>query len=593
MGKILKDFIRQMPTLQSKQIEAEVYAEKDRGEITTPAQFRAEFQSRLRALLESDDQLRFSFREFLVDSKKSSELMTGMFGLLLDDLTALFGEINQQAELIDRQASILKENVLAGLRGALNEAEREVLLFEELNGVFNGLTVGLVENFRSTSGRLSRNTPGAEEMYSDPKRGVRISAELDMPVEPNVGGLVLPAKTQDTVVFSLIQDQTSSDVRALAEAFAIASEIEPSTESDFRIESTGNISNVIDRTTGTFWLKRIVKKAPLPGGAKLALTLHLGTSRPINFIEIQPISNFSLEIVGIYAMNPTGSLTKIDIGTTIVTEPTRLFFREIECSKILVSFSQKSSTLQEVTQQNVVSIAHKYEFGLDNILAGRISYQDLGVYVSKPVLAKKISKIRLRTKESQSMADIDDLSSAPELGTAPAIEYWVHVREYDQNDSVTYMNILPICPVNKTEIKERILIDGTGLASTMFAIYEDLAVWRNGVELVQNVDYEIVNEIADIGAAIVGPMSLDLHTSNLSEQGVVAVYTPLHTRDDSPIEFMDRTNTIVYHRDSSIEIRRPSGSNAVRTEINLLVIMRNVGSNRHTAIVNEFALTAG
>jgi len=74
----------------------------------------------------------------------------------------------------------------------------------------------------------------------------------------------------------------------------------------------------------------------------------------------------------------------------------------------------------------------------------------------------------------------------------------------------------------------------------------------------------------------------------------VAEYVPLHTQEGTaPIPFTDATELVRYAPDNTIRLSRPEASQAVRSEANLLVIMRGLGNGVHTSVVDQITFAVG
>ena len=192
MAKIIEEFVRSLPKLQARNIEKELQEPSSKLQLRTSQRFREAFQLKLRELLENDTSIRHTPIELLIGDKRSSELVDHMLDLISGDLSALFTEADLFLNLERLQELIYKDEVLLKLKRAVSEAETEIELLELLSGNTSGLKNAIVEKFRDGTNRLERESFSAPFAYIDPKLNLGILPQFDMPIDINVGGLVLP-----------------------------------------------------------------------------------------------------------------------------------------------------------------------------------------------------------------------------------------------------------------------------------------------------------------------------------------------------------------------------------------------------------------
>jgi hypothetical protein len=602
MGRILDKFIQQLPKLQADSIQKELLHSKANREIRSVQAFREAFQEKLRALLDSDEALRYEMRELLVDQTRSSELINSMISLITDDLFAMFAESDMLLSLADTQSVIFRDEIINRLRQAVSEASSELDRVELLTGNTIGFTNALVEKFRDSNSRLPRTDPVAELVYKDPKLNTVFSPDYDMAIEATTDGLVLPIKSQDTLVFSAIRDQQSSDVRDLSERFSIPREIEPSSQSIGPLSVEGNINNIIDRKKGTFWIKKIQTARILPDGAKLNLLLSIGPPKEINFVEIQPFGPNPLELTGLYYQGEDSIFREIELPAVLMLkEQTRVFFNPVFASKILVLFTQRTpaSSIKRANDKFV----SEYVFGLDNILAGQLDYLNRGYYVTKTLTAEQISTIQLITKENLRVNAFGSQDVELSSNLLPTIEYWIHFREYDPNGSLVFSKFLPIAPIGTETIRERFDLRVDSTASLNFMVDphlddedhdpDDLLVYRGRVLINRPLDYNLSQRLLEAEAAEVKETELVIPGAFNEQRELIASYKPLHVKAIAPVKFTDATGLIRYNMDNSINIERPSSSRATESQVNLLIIMRGSENQTHTAVIDEVTLCIG
>ena len=221
MAKIVKSFVQALPRLQARKIEQQLQSPQEQAKFATIQEFRAEFQKRLRDLLESQTLIRFSPYELVSNRKRLSETMDEMIKLLSSDLSSMFSETDLLIRLKDLQKRLYDEEILERLRKAVREAETEVERLEVLKGNTSGLKDAVLEKFESGANRLPRRDIFASEAYIDPKLDSPAIPELDMPVGLNVGGLVLPTDIEESLRLSNIQDVSRGDSRTDSDMFGL------------------------------------------------------------------------------------------------------------------------------------------------------------------------------------------------------------------------------------------------------------------------------------------------------------------------------------------------------------------------------------
>jgi hypothetical protein len=600
MGRILEKFTQNLPQIQIAHLQKELFRARERGEYRTQASFRAEFQSRLRDLLQKEVKLRYEPIQMAEGDPRSSELINHLVQALSEDIDALFVDSNELSLTAEAQATLFREEIVNRLRSALSEAEREISRLEFLSGNQLGYKDALVETFRTSDSRLPRTDPIAELVYRDPKLASSIGPDYDMAIEATLDGLVLPIKSSATLSFSSIKDQQNHDIRMLSERFSLR--VEPSTVSVGPTVETGNILNVIDKRKGTFWQKRILTESILADGAKLNLLLDLGGLKEINFIEIHPFGESPLELSSLYYIDSEALVREIELPEPLkLKEQTRVFVNPVIASKIMLLLTQRSPSASFRQQEDKHLV--EYSFGIDNILGGKLSYESRGYFVTKTMSSSQISRVSLVAKENTRVTNTNEPGVLLDEDTLPSIEYWIHYREYDQGGALLWSDFIPIRPLNSDLVIERLIPRTDSSARLNFMIDggmdgdggdpSELELYRDKVLILRPMDYTMSPDIPHPSLTQAGYAELRIPGSHERQMEYVARYRPLHTKENAPVEFRDPTGTFRYNRDSSVEFTRPSGSRATESQLNLLIIMRGDPSPKHTAVIDEILLCIG
>lgn len=589
MAKILEKYINLMPRLQARKIEDEL--RKNISLARDPASFRAAYQEELRALLASDTDIRTQALELLADSSRDSEVVNWMIRSIASDLSALSSEADTLFSLKEMEVSVMRNDVLDKLRRATMEAEAEVERMEIIRGNTSGLRESLVDNFSSSYNRLPRSDQNSHFVFLDPKTGEVADPIFDC-VMGNYG-LTLPIDISRTVQPTSIREVMSSDVRDPSDRLAVAGSSTPSTSGD--AEFTGRILNIIDRRVGTFWSKRLTTEEKPPLGAICNLEVNLGPNvSSVNFVDIQAAIGSGQELIGLYYVDENLFVHTIELEQPVILDqPRRITLPLIQARKITVVIRQK----EFLTLSDPIELVQKrvYKFGIDNILIGNAKYLDRGYYVSKTLRGPKITKVVLDA--SWLPYSGEDQTEVARSQVPPTAEFWVSLRESDSNGVVVYEKMIPILPVGRSSISERVIVTDTNKGKLSFSIEQDIAdddedliLYRDSSQILRPDDYTISQESEGVEEGSV----LDIPQGFNRASEFVAEYVPLFRKFGIvPNVLLDSTGVIQFNSDGSINILRPESSRAVASEINLIIVLRGTGNGTSSPIVNKYILSVG
>ena len=460
MAKILDEFIRVMPRLQARNIEQDL---QDPHNQLRAGNFREAFQEALRELLESDSPIRFKEPGLVARGLRDSEQVSDHLNKLAGDLSALFSEADLILTIEELQETVYRDEIIAKLRRAVDEAETEIERLELLKGNVSGLKEAIIEKFRVSANRLPRTDPRARLAYVDPKLHLRIRPEFDMPVGLDVGGLVLPINHRNSVSPSRIIDVLTSDVFTDDDRFALPRATIPSSPGD--AVYTGAISNVIDKTEDTFWIKELHTQEELSAGARLNIQLDLGRTPVVcNYVEIHPIGDFEMRLDELYYVDELGAVGQVTLQNSplILRDKVRIYFREAGVRKLVCIFTQQNFVQDEGQR--------RYRFGLDNILTGKLSYKSEGYYVSKTLSLNHIGKLFVGAKENTFVGVPGTGELSPILDPLPPVEYWVYYRDIDDSGNIVFDTYLPILPAGRTSVTEKVVLGQNDKGLINFAL---------------------------------------------------------------------------------------------------------------------------
>ena len=591
MSKLISEFNRILPQLQAREIEKELLTPEAQlrfgGDIDAA---RAELQRQLRLMLESDTSLRFSPIELKEDNYRDSETINWMVDKVATDLNSLFAESDQLAKIQAFNEKFFREEIIQKIEQAVNELDNELDRLELLSGRFNGLTDGIAENFRVDGQRLNRAERSAHLALVDPKTNSPLAVEQEMPVNLAIGGLTLPPDVNAVIGASRITDIQSSDTLEEDSPFALLSLSTPSSAGEVR--ETGRIWNLIDRRESTAWTKAIKAKVQ-EGGAKLNLVLDFAPG-PVkaNYIQITPAYNSSHTLIyaGYTSPDNTSNELYLPDGGVDFNGKIILPFPVSVMKRVCLVFAQEDYRRSPNEAPGVV----EYTFSLAEIQVGMTEFKQLGYYVTKTLSLPLISQLYLSAETNGNL-----LSFAEGEDTAiPTIEYWVAYRDIDEADNVLFNTYIPILPVEKQYSYEKLVLNERDEAHLMFKVKEDitnadedtLQVIRDSDAILRPIDYTIKPS----GDTLATPTVLSIQNGFNVQKEYYARYNPLHLdMVNRPVPFLDRTGLIEYLSDSSIKISRQENSRAVRSEVNLIVLIRGTEDRKRTLAIDRLIFGVG
>ena len=242
------------------------------------------------------------------------------------------------------------------------------------------------------------------------------------------------------------------------------------------------------------------------------------------------------------------------------------------------------------------TLINRYRFGFDNILVGQLEFLNRGYYISNTLSLPKINKIYLKAKENMYIGVQENEDELVNTDPLPPVEYWVVVREIDAANNIVWLGYLPIASVGETRVREKVVIESNNSGTLNFTVSPDIAdgsndfiLYRDGVEILRPLDYTLTT-LGDL----IRSSSVTVPDGFNYKNEYIADYELYQTQEDIvPVPFTDSTGLIRYNSDNSISLTRPDTSQAIRTEINLIIIMRGSLNTSYTSVVDEITFAAG
>ena len=380
------------------------------------------------------------------------------------DLQAAFAESLNLGQLLQVYQEIYNHRIIAALRAALGQIDNTLrrLWYMESNSL--GFTGAQICAFSQTSAITPRSDPLAPILYVDPRTSQPVANAAT--IDAGAGALTLPVNLQKTITFTDVSLDTKMIENLLQEQQVAGS----------------SLMNLIDQQAGTYWVIEEITTQPSSIGLDLTLKLDPGGYQDFSFLEIQPVSDFPLQVQDLSYETANGqksSLLDISLQPILakpITHAVRLQFpvkrgrylyvRLIQNSYVPIHSSSLSQTPTDISQlvdnpnQSVVNNpvmindqeCCQYSLGCDNILAGSIKYLSTGIFVGQVQHIKNCGMIALDTQENN-------------LTRQGCLEYYVFKRDYDGNGNVLRSQTFPILPLSQQLIQYESLILTQTIAS--------------------------------------------------------------------------------------------------------------------------------
>ncbi len=507
MSKYLEKFNSTMPAVQGKQILQLLNGMKDRGAITSVAEYNAMLQQLTEHLKSTNPQPIFKFFEAEVGEAIDSERFNAMTDAATFDLEAAFQEADNIATVLDLHKSLYKLTVLKALEKAVKDLEKTVTLYEFFNRDQNGFTQAQFNTFNESDGNATKRTDiGASNLFHDSRRRADITASEDCQVDLFGEQLNLPANTVEefTVVdVTLVDDaDTTVPIRNIQHV-------------------TANLQNIRDKQKYTYWVYPVLTPSPIAGGVKIKLKLDLGGIRDLNSIEIEPACPFPMILEKISYISEDNETRTITLGSSIESDAS-FNLGGIETQFLELTFVQETvesavyhinpvekmwervwensfdieepdpdridrvaedlrAEIPDASIRDILNIpstdqiervdAHQYTFGFDNIRVKLNKYRPRGLFVGKKFTINQVGLLGLRASEDNPTIQIGN-DFYPQF----AFEYTVIKYDYDASGAFISKEVIPILPIEDggQVVHERLFLVQTASGSSV----QDMASLR-------------------------------------------------------------------------------------------------------------------
>lgn len=491
----LNNFRSGLKSAQSKQILALLTREKAQGNITSLEEFKARL-AQLTAQLTSTTiaptlQLYLAELGDVIDS----DSFNFMLQRIEDDLQSGFTEANTIDEVLIAHETIIDDVVIKTLELAINDLESRIESLEFISNSPGGFSNVSFNTFRVTQNNKSSIDEGI--VFIDPKTQIQSGPGSEAFID-FIGEKLLLKN-------SLATEARINSIRQIFDAEAIQSEL--------NVEfNNSDLHNISDSTVGTFWIQSILlSQSTGETGVFTKLELDLGSVQSLNYLQVEPVSLYPIELYRISYIDENNQSIIILEDPIEINTTNKFYFNKISARKIhltfrnknysLVQFEQKpdsplvaftrdplnSQQLISSVQENLLDLISsprvrqvlginesevgathsffEYLIGFDNIRLGLIQFDETSIWVSKTQTVDKLGQVALRVVEKRpvnnsGVIEYTTNTQPSSLSTIfhGALEYYLIKRDFNKTNTAISTLILPILPVNQSVVRHEQLI---------------------------------------------------------------------------------------------------------------------------------------
>lgn len=629
MYKYLQAWESAIPTVQGSQVVQLLTNMRDQGIIKTEADYRTAL-NRLTGAINSTDPVPLSkLFPALLDTIIDSESFNWMVDRLTSDLVSGFREAQNIEDLLEAHRKVYEEFTISKLKQIIGIVEQQVVFHELLRQNEEGFSNMQYNTFTQNARSTSRSSILENQLFQDLSAREYIESEHDAVVDAVNEALEL-AGSQNAITFV---DGEEDD--------------ENTTVTDYVLDLPLNsIRNGIDGIQNTFYIKPFLMDDIIESGAQLRIELDCGGLRPINYIEMYPVADYPFQITDIEYMHKDGVVYSVEmqesglLGTDIY-RPTRFHFEEVEARTVYITVTQVHYTLIDFQEssvkeypsenfegtyletqavQDIVNDAvdnnafldhlrelfeqkdqpyrlYQYVIGFDNIWTGRITYDEVGIFVGEVFKVNRCRRIGLVTDEASTTEVLENQRAS--------IEYWIYKQDYNKIGGAIGFSYAPILPEGEDEIYERFhlteRIGGSLQFNTGTLRFQGhwgasdpttVSVYLNGLPLEKDVDWSF----SDSGNLSLLNYTRITITEPLGGEIYTVRYTPVQYLPGAEEEKHYRQNQPYLHYFGESNVIRAAGQigseDVEESDIYLIIIIRNNNNVDFTQSprINEYSL---
>ena len=648
--QFINQFSSVLTSQQGERILKRLSIEKDAGNIVSIDDFQKRLKKLTNDLLTNEIKASFDVINPLIGEDISSEQWNYLTARLEDDLTVVFAELDNIDDILEAHESIILNVSLKVVQDIIDSLQSKIELYEFINTTDYGFDRGVFNTFRiSAEQELTGNLP------PDPR---------SLPENATVSSRGYIDEVSQYLTLGTNLSSYSIDFKH-AELISDASTSWGSINNE---DSRFNILNIIDNTNNTYWLKSVLAKDFDPKVIKILLKCP--GAADVNYVEIEPASNLSQTLVSVTGILPNQESVELYATATSVDKKTRINFPTLALDSLIISLRQDNSSevvlpdmdistlLNEVATGNGFSskdfeyelneavtssllkedilnlsttpstYTHYYEFqfGIDNIYAGRSKYDSRSISAFSSVKISKPGLIGLDVNEKRNYVSSNGMLfesfSYPEQTTAEdakiytgSAEYWITSDFYDKNSSLITSYTFPVLPIFANRIyHETLLLNYTSSASVSFYNigylqfftdndYNDVSVYRNGYKLTPILDWDFSGLLSITDdqdgermkrAILINSISnpLDIYTVSYTPSTANILTSPPAGHPNAKLVDLSGFGDVILTKDNTIYIKPVIKTKKVEyAEMTLFIIMRSNSSNSsYSPAVEDYLL---
>jgi len=636
MSRYLDKFVSVIPAVQGKQITEILSNNKNLGSIRTVEEYSQKADELFQVLAQTDPKPTLKLFLGEVDKTLSSETFNFMMERIIDDLTSVFKEAKNIADVAILHRKLIVETILRSLRFAINNLNDNISVHEFLSKNKDGFTAAQFNSFKQDNVlKTARTDALATALYVDPSTGLLVPATEDAVVDPVGEQLLLSASLTKEILMKNVRLILDADTRA--------------TEVDVTFPGS-DIKHIIDGQEDTYWINDVLLSSPEPEGVIMKLELQLAGMQEVNFIELEPATLFQFSLFEMDYIDASGSLRHIPLDEVVLDRPRRLNFSKITTNTIILSFRQRTyirarysfnadtQSYERIVAQDPITLEDvdftsveqelsdlidsanlkaaigvtqagfqfddvdmfEYIAGFDNIRVGLNQYNERGIYVGSKLESPRPGVLGLQVNAQRNLHEV--------LGyPIDSLEFTVYKQNFDSSGNFVDTEVFNVPPVSETSMShERMLLsDRTALPNDtgVLRFYPDVTkpfkIFRDGTELTIGSDYQVsgdsgvsyqsvLNPILhnpggqfhDFKVQIIGPASTSIYTAS---------YTPLY----NVYVNSGRTATLVNGNLINFVLERTTNS-VDRSEMYLIITLRrNFTDVTRTPELRDYSFLVG
>lgn len=525
-----------MPVVQGTQVTKILGQMKEQGIIRTEEEYRTALNN-LTAMIQGSDPIPLvKLFAAVLNNYADSESFNWMINRLTDDLTTGFTEVDTIEDLIAAHQKVYEQFTIAKLKQLIEQIREELALQTLLRSTQEGFSNIQYNTFTQNS----RSTPPTDLMAGQLYFDYAANESVDQYAVIDVVNEALElAAAPASLLFTSVEIDGANTTGTDVEYGDIS----------------GQLSNMIDGRENTFYIRPwfILPENKPTSGVQLRIKLYCGALRPINYIEIQPVADFPFQITSIEYLDKEGATYAVEmqdpglLGQDIY-RPIRYHFKEVDAREIYITCVQEHYTFLNFYDSSVIEdpeedfegtylqsqmvndavnelvegnpflyslqnlfaptdeeqLLYQYVIGFDNITTGKLTHDEVGIFVGERFEVARCRRIGLATIEVDTLEDYDARKSS--------FEYWIFKVDYNAAGTQIGKTVVPIMPLNQTRAFERLEFTERGsgatvenIARTHFQAHyggavpsgdEEIQVYLNGIELTYGAgeDWVLVDE---------------------------------------------------------------------------------------------------